>query len=357
MLMVVFGAGASHDSIDVKPPGADHPGWIIEEQFRPPLAKDLFAFTELFAKAMAMFEKLQPIVPILRRTGGKNVETVLRELQDEAEVYPERHCQLMAVRYYLHTALWECESKWKIASKNVTNYKALLDQINRWRRPDEAVCLVTFNYDTLLEDATPAVGLTIAKLEDYISGNPSYKVFKLHGSVNWARGVATPSPYAKGGQVSGNAWSVAWNHIERAASLDITDQFVRIDQYPVGLFEERIGLVPAIAIPVEKKTDFECPQSHLNELKRLLPQVDRLLLIGWRATEDHFLTLLRDNLKGPLLAQVVAGAENEARNIARSLQDGPFSGLTVRWEYAPAGFTDFVVNRRAETILSRSAST
>jgi hypothetical protein len=356
MLMVVFGAGASYDSIDVKPPGSGNPGWIIDEQFRPPLAKDLFGFTELFADAIGKFEKLQPIIPILRRTGGKNVETVLRELQDEAEAYPERRCQLMAVRYYLHFALWECERNWKIAAKNVTNYKTLLDQINRWRRPDELVCLATFNYDTLLEDATPIVGLPITNLESYIVGSTFYKVFKLHGSVNWARGVATRSPYADSLYTKANAWSVAQNHIERAASLIITDDFVRVDQHPVGLYQERIGLVPAIAIPVEKKADFECPKAHLDELERVLPHVDKLLLIGWRATEDHFLKLLRDNLRGPLLVQVVAGAEGEARNIARGLQDGAFSGITVHWEYAPAGFTDFIVNRRAETILSRSES-
>jgi hypothetical protein len=259
--MVVFGAGASYDSIDVKPPGASNPGWVIEEQFRPPLAKDLFGFTELFADAMGRFEKVQPIIPILRRTGGKNVETVLRELQDQAEAYPERHCQLMAVRYYLHFALWECERNWKIAAKNVTNYKALLDQINRWRSPDELVYLVTFNYDTLLEDATPTVGLTITGLDHYIIGSRSYKVFKLHGSVNWARGVATRSPYADDSYTSANAWSVAQNHIERAASLKITDDFVRVDQHPIGLWEKRIGLVPAIAIPVEKKPISSAPNS------------------------------------------------------------------------------------------------
>jgi hypothetical protein len=350
MLMVVFGAGASYDSIDSKPPGAPNPGWVIDEESRPPLAKELFGLRGLFADAMAHFEKLQPIVPILRHTGGKNVETVLRELQDEAGEYPERHSQLMAVRYYLHFMLWECERRWKPATKNVTNYKALLDQINRRRKSDEVVYLVTFNYDTLLEDATPVVGLSITDLERYIFGSPAYKVFKLHGSVNWAR-VVERIPH---GDL--NAWAVARNHIDLAASLRITDAFVRIDQHPCGLGENGFGLVPAIAIPVEKKAYFECPKRHLTALESALPQVDKLLLIGWRATEDHFLELLRAKLKGPLLAQVVAGSEDAARDIASGLKVGPFAGLKVDWEYAPAGFTDFVVNRRADTILCRTAT-
>jgi hypothetical protein len=110
--------------------------------------------------------------------------------------------------------------------------------------------------------------------------------------------------------------------------------------------------VPAIAIPLEKKDQFECAKTHLRELERLVPQIDKILLIGWRATEDHFLTLLRNNLKGPLVAQVVAASEIEARTIARSLETGPFSKLKIHWEYAPAGFTDFIVNQRAETFLS-----
>jgi hypothetical protein len=140
----------------------------------------------------------------------------------------------------------------------------LLDQINRRRSPDEVVYLVTFNYDTLLEDATPVVGLTIAELDHYILGSPAYKVFKLHGSVNWARVVET-KPYR-----NTNSWLVAQENIERANGLKITSVFVPIRVQPCGLSETGLGLVPAIAIPVEKKADFECPESHLNELERAL---------------------------------------------------------------------------------------
>jgi hypothetical protein len=347
MLMVVFGAGASYDSIDVKPPGTGNPGWAINEEFRPPLAADLFGFRALFADVMGRLRTLRPIIPILRRTGGKNIETVLRGLQDEAVEYPERHRQLMAVRYYLQVALWQCTYRWIEAAKNVTNYEALLDQINRWHH-GEPVSLVTFNYDTLLENAMPTVGLTITRMEDYVFANPGYQVFKLHGSTDWARIVAKDGTYA-----SGNAWSIVQEHIDLAASLKITENFVRITQYPCGLWENRVGLVPAIAIPVEQKSYFECPKSHLDQLKRMLPAVDKLLFVGWRATEEHFLTLLKDHLKGSLSVQVVAGSEAEARLIMLRLHGGLLSELDIHWHYAPSGFTDFVVNRRVDELLKR----
>ena len=347
MLMVIFGAGASYDSLDAKPPGARQPGWIIDEEFRPPLANELFGYRGMFADAMARFAKLQPIVPLLRQPRGKNIETILRELQSEANDYPERHRQLMAVRYYLHYMLWECERNWKAASKNVTNYKALLDKINRWRTGKE-VSLVTFNYDTLLEDAMPSVGLTVTKLDDYVFGDPAYKVFKLHGSVNWARIVETAVPYR-----DVNPWVVASDHIERAARLRITDDFVIINQHPCGTWENRFGLVPAVAVPVEKKAYFECPPRHLVELERLLPRVSKILLIGWRATEDHFLELLTKHLKGPIRALVVAGSEGEARNVAIGLKNGPLAKIAFDWEVSPGGFTEFIVNQRADILLER----
>jgi hypothetical protein len=347
MLMVIFGAGASFDSIDSKPPGHGNPGWDIDEEFRPPLANDLFGPRKLFADAMARFEKLQPIVPLLRHTGGRNIEGVLRELQLEADQYPERHCQLMAVRYYLHYVLWQCERNLRAAAKEVTNYKALLDNVNRWRKPDETVCLVTFNYDTLLEHATPVVGLTITDLNSYVVGSSAYKVFKLHGSTNWARTAGPVVPYH-----NTSGWAVAQNHIERAANLMITDEFVQVTEYPCGLWGGRVGLVPAIAIPVEKKAYFECPKEHLRELERMLPQVDRLLLIGWRATEDHFLELIDKHLKRPFTAQIVTGSNTDAQDIADRLKTRPFSKFAVRWELAGFGFTDYIINQRADTLLS-----
>ncbi len=351
MLMVVFGAGASYDSIDVKPPDTGNPGWVIDEEFRPPLAKDLFGFRGLFADAMARFARLHPIVPLLRHAGTRNIETVLRELQDEAEVYPERRRQLMAVRYYLHFVIWECELKWKSVAKQVTNYKSLLDQINRWRKPDEMVALVTFNYDTLLEDAMSVVGPTLSQLDDYISGNTGFKIFKLHGSINWARLVKGPIPAD-----NPNAWWFAADHIDRAADLEITDEFIRTDERPCGSWNGKVRLVPAIAIPVEKKASFECPQTHLRELERLLPQVDKIALIGWRATENHFLELLARHLKGPIKAQVVAGERYEGGQIAAGLDDGCLRGKEVRWgDFESPGFTNFVISRGIERILGPTA--
>jgi hypothetical protein len=343
MLTVVFGAGASYDSIPSRPPGRHE-----EPQtrwYRPPLANELFGDREIFADAISRFDRLQPVIPRLRHTAGKNVETALRKLQDEATDYPERKKQLMAVRYYLHHSLWDCEAQWRTLAKGVTNYKTLLDDIARWRQPNEEVCLVTFNYDTLLEDALPSIGLTIKELSDYVFGSVWYKVFKLHRSVNWARVLRTHPHYQRN-----DHWAVARANIERADQVEATDKFVRVDEHPCGILPGGLGLIPAIAIPVEQKSYFECPSDHLRELERLLPHTERMLLIGWRATEQHFLNLPQKHVTDLRSGLVVAGSESEAQEIADRVS-GALSNARIRWETAPAGFTDFILNRRADDVL------
>jgi hypothetical protein len=76
----------------------------------------------------------------------------------------------------------------------VTNYTALIQAIERWRQDrSEKMCLITFNYDTLLDRACRSVlpGFPLDSVESYVS-DPRYKLIKLHGSVDWYRRVQSP---------------------------------------------------------------------------------------------------------------------------------------------------------------------
>jgi SIR2-like domain len=344
MLTVIFGAGASYDSIPSLPPSQVETELV--KQVRPPLANELFEDRGPFNHAIAHFQRLQPIIPWLRHTEGRNVESVLRSLLDEADSYPERHRQIMAVRYYLQYVLWDCGMGWQNQSSGVTNYKSLLDEIARFRK-EKVVSLITFNYDTLLEDALPVVRPPIASMGDYVRDDSPYKVFKLHGSVNWAR---TVGQYAYKDR---NAWFVARDHIERAATLAISDTFVMATEHPCGMDHSphgTLGLVPAIAIPVEQKSFFECPAAHLRVLEQLLPTTQKLLIIGWRGTEDHFVTLLSKHLKKPIPAYIVAGSNDEALNIASRLRS---TLPDLDYLTSPGGFTDAIINHRVRDLLAR----
>src|SRR5216684_6325938 len=137
MLMVIFGAGASFDSCPTYPP--DYAGTVIggdslNKYYRPPLANELFENRPIFADAIRHFPQCQPIVPRLRSLRGETLEAVLEDLQAKSTSYPRGAQQLAAIRYYLQFVIRQCENSWRGVVKGVTNYKSLLDEIERTRK-------------------------------------------------------------------------------------------------------------------------------------------------------------------------------------------------------------------------------
>src|ERR1035437_6504657 len=299
MLMIIFGAGASYDSVPALPPS-------ISNRDRPPLADQLFETRPEFTEAMARFPKCQPIIPYLQATGTP-VERELERLQTEAQGYPEGLQQLAAIRYYLHSMLWDLELRWNKVAQGVTNYKTLLDQIQRWQSHREPVCLATFNYDTMLESALPSVGIKINTFGDYVGSERHFRLIKLHGSVNWAREIYDlPFPIPDNNLAANN------KIIDSIADLQISNHYRIVTSSPMG--KARGALYPALAIPFETKRSFECPEIHLSILRQCVKQVNKLLIIGWRGMEDHFLTLLHDHLSSRISVMVVSGSADEAKH-------------------------------------------
>ncbi|MFQ5915739.1 MAG: SIR2 family protein [Nitrospinota bacterium] len=295
---------------------------------------------------MARFPRCQPVIPYLQRVpSDESVERVLESLQAEAEEYPERHRQLAAIRFYLHLMLWECERFWmRDVAKGITNYKTLLDQIERWRKPGERVCLVTFNYDTLLETALPSVGVTIRDLPDYIASE-HYKVIKLHGSVHWAREVNTPNENL----AVQPTWEIVRLLIQRAPDLEITARYRIAREHPIAR-SDQITLFPALAIPVETKREYECPPEHLDALHASILEATKVLVIGWRATELPFRRLLAERLHQDVLVMSVTGDPHSAQEVNERLRE---VGIGGEFLWTQSGFTDFIVRREADAFLQR----
>src|SRR6185369_5962695 len=71
-----------------------------------------------------------------------------------------------------------------------SNYSTLIRHIERLRRSQDPVALITFNYDTLIERALSLNfnDFTFKSMDEYVR-HPNYKLFKLHGSVNWGNPI------------------------------------------------------------------------------------------------------------------------------------------------------------------------
>ncbi len=343
MLMVIFGAGASYDSFPSQPP--DKPQTARVSDNRPPLADQLFDNRGYFVSVMSEFPKCKPIIPDLQqRPKETSVEQVLQRLQTQAEKDPIRHQQLAAIRYYLHVMMCQCENRWHDVTKGFTNHITLIDKIRHWRKTQERICLVTFNYDKMLESVLPEVGITIRNISDYIASD-DYKLVKLHGSINWAREVDTPIPNIADRTVE----DVASELINRAADLSISQRYRIHDGYPIAK-SDQLALFPALAIPIETKSDYECPREHLETLRSFIPEVTKLLVIGWRATEYNFLQLLVENHRPPLRVMVVSGRSKQAQEVIDRLQRARIKGDFIA---AKGGFTNFILSGEADEFLQR----
>ena len=255
MLLVILGAGASYDSAPSQPPNDGNYSKLPD---RPPLANELFGNRKYFGEVMNKYHRCIPIITRLRHNCDRSpVELELQALQASANAYPERHRQLAAVRYYLQDILWHCTENWLRWTQNISNHRTLVDDIKQWRKPDEKVCFVTFNYDTLLEEALRYADYPFTELSAYIARD--LMLVKLHGSVNWARIVDTPIDELLGLDRT----DLAKQLIDRYQNLDVSKRYVMVGEYPPAPRNKK-AVFPALAIPVEAKLVLNV---HLNTLR------------------------------------------------------------------------------------------
>jgi hypothetical protein len=236
--------------------------------------------------------------------------------------------------------LWKCEAEWIGQARDITNQLALLDQLRHFLSGKDFVVFVTFNYDTIIERAFRGIGVPITSLEDYIK-NDQWKLIKLHGSVNWAREIDTSISMVG----RGNPYEVAREVIAKADQLQVSDRYRVVTEYPGGGSADT-GLLPALTIPVQTKYEFECPKAHTDALVSVLPQIDRMLLIGWRASEKPFLSLLSNGLRPRVRCAVISGNDREARETISNLSS---SGIRPSKIERHVGFTRFML---AESLIA-----
>lgn len=346
MLMVVFGAGASHDSIADEDlgPGANH-------DFKPPLSNKLFRTRQNYLDAITRFPECAPAISSLRDSISKK-----KDLEEELEALQRAGGHntrfVAAIQFYLQDIIRQCEREWPKGSAGVTNYIVLLNSIERWRLKQansESVLLVTFNYDTLLEGALRAFGVQLHKIDDYVDSTQSYYLIKPHGSTNWGRYSSTPlSPSALADP------EIARHEMIELAPLKLSDEYKILDnenetcwmQMPESEHAAVLALAPALSIPMAgKKTEsFNLPPLHLDCLKQQLPKISKVLIIGWRANEQHFLNLWKDTAPGRLEKVVaVMGSKTSADSTIHKLDQfgllAPGVGGRIPME---GGFSSFV---------------
>jgi len=237
----------------------------------------------------------------------------------------------MEMRFYLREVLSECSTHYlQHGGNNYSNFIGSLLDLD-----DISVTFITFNYDTLLEKAMGDVlDYKFNKIDDYTE-HP-IKLIKLHGSTNWVtkiyRGPITTVNHAQ--VLLANIAEVESN--TRYGVIMISDD--------MNLIHSEYFHAPIIAIPVKQKTQFSCPDSHLEIAKNALSEADYLFTIGWRGMDQHFGKILVDQYnnttgKVPKIFVVSNSDSNKIDALLRTyftprestLFDGGFSNFVKKY--------------------------
>lgn len=316
MLMVVFGAGASFGSR----PGE---GVITREDMvgesvrRPPLTKDLFS-AELSGYANK-YPASRPAIVLLRDEMAANpaglIEEAIGRFSEDASKDPERARHMLALRFYLWELIATETQTWWDGLNGFTHYANLLARLGRWRaRTGESAVLVTFNYDELLDRSLEAQAgdLRLDSFHSYID-RADWRLYKLHGSVGWSRRLTRVD------DVPINAGPA--HLIPRANDLRL-DNGELVPQPWQRAKDQLTGegvFVPGIALPTDRKHTFECPPEHQQRFVSEVTHVDRMLTIGWRATEPHVREILSEHLQPGYHLAICDISEEDVRMIHDNL--------------------------------------
>lgn len=342
MLMVIFGAGASFDALSGAPVPPSGPGYVDPHApVRLPLAAQLF--DPRFGHILDSHPDCQALFPRLRRAAAHPdapIEQELERISEDAGRNPDVARQLLSLRYYLREAIQWSQGQGVAFHHGVTNYADLLHQISTWAAAgQQPVCYVTFNYDTLLDDACrSAYGVTFESVDSYVR-DIRFNVFKVHGSVSWWR----------------CAINVRGSPVASADQLQLTDDYeIAITQKgpDIASAPEGVSFVPAIAVPTVTKRSFECPRAHLAALAQILSGTTKVLAIGWRGAEQHFLRMWREAIRvPPERLHVVSGTPEGASQALQNLHKGLGAGATNE-TFSAEGFSGFVAGDTLRDFLS-----
>lgn len=346
MFTAIFGAGASYDADPVQPK---------RDPWRPPLTEEIVGARASFAEALDLYPEAVPLVGRLRNLpAGASLEEQLESLSGELDYSGGRE-QIEALRFYLRHVTWYCGQALLARTRGVTNYATVLAVVDAWLyRSKSKACLLTFNYDPLLDDAVRrALRVDLRVIEDFVAGREDLVYTKLHGSADWRQFV--DGTYE--GHIGARALIHAVGRLKFGdfvlAPVDARKKRPWYETFSIRIGDQRSAIdrltFPALALPLRTKTRFACPGNHLDAVRRSLRETKKLLIVGWRAQEQHFMKeweqVATTGVRADIVAGSAAGAEVVAQRIRAIGVDGDIRTFG-------SGFTDYVRGNAIRSLLS-----
>lgn len=297
-LLIIIGAGTSFDC------------WpkIFEGRHdvqKLPLANELFSNDRKQSELINLY-RLGGLASKLRsrsRTSGDvfDIEAELTAINDVAVEQDDKNYiqALFTTRFYLQHLIKDLTNRTLELTDSVTLYIELLNKLKDWvleSRNNRFVDIVTFNYDTLLEDAMENVYPHDWRIKNDANRISAYyqganlKIFKPHGSIDWGREITKDDKHFQFYDLKDVVKN--FNTINLANSI----KYISPDDF-INMSLEK-NYVPAIAVPFKGKTDFqECPKEMLDEMVEAIKDADKVMTLGWKGTDKHFTEILKTKNK------------------------------------------------------------
>jgi hypothetical protein len=332
--LIILGAGASFDYFDRE----QHLNGPIRETdlllYRPPLLKNLFdpnrfsPFLNKYSDAAALAADAD---------GVEDFEAYLTRVQDHlAPNNNDRYKQLIALRYYLCELFNQITQKY-YRPKNY--YRKIITNIKDY---GGKACFVNFNYDLLLETNLPNIRSS-EYIDSYIADK--IKVIKIHGAYNWFYETKSFQGEKPDSSALDIFYMYAKNFVEFGNSgrqdipivIDNTNTNLKWDYKRAVEHQKGADFyLPALAVPVTTKADYICPDNHIKELETALENIDRVLIIGWKANDKPLVNLLKTRIKKPTPVTVVS--MTSSTEVIEKLETNTY----LTFNPLQKGFTDFV---------------
>jgi len=338
-LLVLLGAGASYDCLrghnDVAPPMTDH----------------LAASTHEANRLLSIYPLARPVVSELRRSvearedsslglRSTSLEESLRLYVARAESVRDAAKHVAAFRFYLRDLLFRTATAISELEGGINNYTRLVADCRNWAHDNHRVlCFVNFNYDPLLEWACGTeFGFNPSDPAAYSQGESTF-IVKPHGSVLWS--WVSRIEYQQGTE------GLPWTRIVETGDPSVPRGLeLRMSQSPIDSVAadgvER-PVYPAMAMPTAGAKSFVWPldQEALFTRRFSNGTFGKILVVGWRASEPHFVPLLARLVPNSAKVLTVTGsAEEDVQEIRRNLSSivYPTTGVIKN----QSGFSDFM---------------
>ncbi len=329
MKLIIFGAGASFDSI--------HSYYDINNDdnnvWKPPLANEIFSNRYKFIELVNEFKGAMSLKSEI--VLHNDLEEYFQELWEFASENKDEltYSKLINTQYYFQRLFMEISDNYSLLGNS--NYDVITNFAYKYsKKINEDVLFVSFNYDLLLDYAIERIlNIKFKDINDYIKHPIKY--IKPHGSCNWfinfKRLMGSGAVYNMGG-TNKNAFMNSL-YIKKVSNKTIEWNLENKIVLRKNFYENSdIGL-PQLLIPLKKKDDFIMPSEHLSVLEENLPKVDDILIVGWKGTEAKFVGLLNKHLGNKSIK--ITTVNHEDKTIEQEMKKAIPRAVIEAYSYKP----------------------